>query len=159
MIGPWLWVACGGEREVAPSPPSSTGPAVEVQLVGVDALRSRLFAPSENGRLVNFWATWCEPCIAEFPLLRGYADRRPEVEVVMVSLDLAKLKDSHVVPFVAEHGLGRFTQLQLDAPDPAGVMPEVDPAWPNVVPVTLLVDPRGTITQRYDRALTAEDLP
>ena len=157
MIGPWLLAACGGDVKMD-RVPALEERAPHVELLSVPALRGRLFAPSSGGRLVNFWATWCEPCIAEFPLLRAYADRHPELEVVMVSLDLAKLKDARVVPFAAEHGLGRFTQLQLDAPDPAGVMSEVDPAWPNVVPVTLLVDAHGTITERFDRALTAEDL-
>jgi thiol-disulfide isomerase/thioredoxin len=159
MIGPWLLAACGGDvkmdhaRAVA-----EQERAPHVELLSVPALRGRLFAPSSGGRLVNFWATWCEPCIAEFPLLRAYADRHPEVEIVMVSLDLAKLRTSHVEPFVERHDLGRFTHVQLDEPDPAGVLSKVDPAWPNVVPVTLVVDGRGTITQRFDRALTPEDL-
>ena len=37
--------------------------------------------------LVNFWATWCEPCIAEMPVIKELAQRHPDVDVVLVNVD------------------------------------------------------------------------
>jgi thiol-disulfide isomerase/thioredoxin len=148
-----LSIGCGADQAASPLPAKGT-----VVLVTPDVLRERLFAPSAEGRIVNFWATWCGPCREEFPHLQAFAKANPDVEVLLVSLDLASLQDKVVVPFVAEHGLTTFDHVLLDSPDPVATLGEVVPEWANVVPVTLVVDSGGTITRRFDRAITAEDL-
>jgi thiol-disulfide isomerase/thioredoxin len=149
----FLAMGCGSGE--APEPHITQG---AIDLVGPDALRERMFAPSRHGRIVNFWATWCGPCREEFPHLKAFAVANPDIEVMLVSLDLASLKDKVVVPFVAEHGLATFHHALLDSPDPVAALGEVVPEWANVVPVTLVVDSGGSITRRFDRAITAEDL-
>src|SRR5690606_10772976 len=46
-----------------------------------------LGTPTERVRVVSFWASWCQPCIHEMPVLREFARRNPEVDVVLVNVD------------------------------------------------------------------------
>lgn len=147
--------------------PSPAPAPITVQPMTPLALRSRLFgdntpagAPPGSGkpRVLNFWATWCGPCVAEIPQLVAYAKSHPNVDVVLVNLDLPKLRESHVVPFVRDHAVTHVTHLQLDHTDPAKGIRDVLPDFPDVVPITLVVDGSGTITQRYWRSLTEADI-
>jgi thiol-disulfide isomerase/thioredoxin len=147
-------MGCDAKEPATPSRPE----AGVVSLVSPDDLKTRLFAPSAEGRVVNFWATWCAPCRAEFPHLQAFAKAHPGTEVLLVSLDLATLKDTVVARFVTANGLTSFTHVVLDTPDPVAALADVVPGWTDVVPVTLVVDPSGKISRRFDRAITAEDL-
>jgi thiol-disulfide isomerase/thioredoxin len=142
----------------APPPSAEVRPAVAVAPVGPIALRSRLFGSAKRPRVVNFWATWCGPCVAEIPALVAYARAHPEVEVVMVDLDLPQLRASKVEPFLQDHGVVGITHYQLDHADPSRAIFDLLPDFPNVVPITLVVDRSGIVTERIFRALTEEDL-
>lgn len=137
---------------------STAKAATPVEPLTAIALRKRLFEGSGKPMVINFWATWCGPCVAEIPKLVSYAKSHPGVDVVMVNLDLPKLRSSHVVPFLDKHAVTNITHLQLDSDDPAKGILQVLPNFPDVVPLTLVVDSNGIETGRFSWALTDNDL-
>jgi thiol-disulfide isomerase/thioredoxin len=138
--------------------PSLAAAAPEVEPLDVARLRARLFGAAERSRLVNFWATWCGPCVAELPRIVAWAKAHPETEVVLVDLDLASLRDAKVEPFLAKHGVVGATLLQLDDPDPAMAMRKLVPDWTDVVPLTLFVSAEGVVNGKVVGALSDADL-
>ena len=76
----------------------------QVPTVDYDALKPLLNQKGDRVYVVNFWATWCAPCIKELPYFEKL-NARPEVEVLLVSLDFPQLKEKRLLPFVAKHQL------------------------------------------------------
>jgi thiol-disulfide isomerase/thioredoxin len=136
-------------EELRPSP---------VSLIGADALGVRLKETANTVRLFNFWATWCGPCVAELPLLRDFAAETDGVSLVLVSLDLPSKRRSKVGPFVREQGLDHLVNLQLDTNDAIGALHSVIEDWPDQVPVTLVVARDGRTVERFEQAVTREQL-
>jgi len=88
-------------------------------------------------RLINFWATWCAPCIRELPSLSGLAEQFPEsvLRVVAISLDRAELGD--VSDFLSEldvPGVEWFVDQSRQSGEDSSVI---------VLPTTLFVDVQG----------------
>jgi peroxiredoxin len=95
--------------------------------------------------LVNFWATWCEPCMAEFPeiekMIRMY--RKRQLEIVTVSINNPDEK-SFVQKFLDEqHAIGR--NLLLDSNDPADAVKAFNADWAGGVPFTALIGTDGNL--------------
>jgi thiol-disulfide isomerase/thioredoxin len=118
---------------------------VALQMAGEDVLKKLRGNPTGKLLLVNFWATWCGPCVTEFPELettyRMYRNRG--FDFVSVSSNDPDDKPQ-VIEFLKKyHASG--SNLQFGTPDTFGLQAAFDPAMPAAVPFTVLIAPNGDI--------------
>lgn len=103
-----------------------------------DEFEPLLHLKDDKIRIINFWATWCKPCVAELPYFEKinseYKDKN--VEVMLVSLDDIKKLDNKVIPFVKERNLQSKVAL-LDDADYNSWIDKVSPEWSGSIPATL----------------------
>ena len=99
--------------------------------------------------LVNFWATWCEPCREEMPDLVAAARRFPskDLAVVLVSLDSQKTGPTQVPKFLREQKVP-FVSWLAKTRDPQDFIDTVDRTWDGSLPYTLVYGRDGKIAAR-----------
>ena len=105
----------------------------------VDAPRLWSALEAYRGRpvVVSLWATWCKPCVEEFPVLVKLARERKDVAVVSVSID-EKEDRGALEAFVRERQPPFPVYAKAPGADEAFI-DGVDPRWSGVVPATLSV--------------------
>lgn len=88
--------------------------------------------------VVNFWATWCKPCVAELPYfeLAGEKYKSQKVKVLLVSLDFIRDKQK-LERFVVERTLKNEVVL-LNAGNPNDWIDKIEPDWGEAIPATML---------------------
>ena len=102
-------------------------------------LEPRLQTQSDTTYIVNFWATWCKPCVAELPHFMDVADtyKDEKVKLLYVSLDFKKQIDSKLRPFLAEGKL-KGEVVAITDHDFNGWIDKVSPSWQGSIPATLI---------------------
>ena len=105
---------------------------------------------AKKGRIVvvNFWATWCGPCVAEYPYLVKLQTQygAKGVTVIAVSADMAKDIHSKVQPFLVRQK-AMFPQYLERADDPQDFINAFDPKWQGDLPRTLIYDRQGRLAK------------
>ena len=118
---------------------------VTVELADAQALSKLRQNGSGKLRLVNFWATWCGPCITEFPDLvkinRSFRHRA--FELIMVSANFPDEKKD-VLAFLQKNQASNQNLLFADT-DKYKSMAAFDPEWNGALPYTLLLGPKGEV--------------
>jgi peroxiredoxin len=146
-----IWWAQRDASPAAPSPVEAIGePAPDVTLTLLDGEKLRLANLRGNVVVLNFWATWCEPCRAEMPELQAYWDeaRQSGEQTEIVGVGVRTDKDDAARAFVAQGGytypIGRDTDT-----DQPGIGP-IETAFgiPSAYPATVVIRPDG-IVDRY----------
>jgi thiol-disulfide isomerase/thioredoxin len=126
--------------------------AAEIQVIDLDGLKKLLQPDAKNARplLVNFWATWCDPCREEFPdLVKIDADYRGKnLNFVTVSLDDVSEVGTEVPKFLKEMKATMPTVL-LNVNDPEPAIKSVDAGWDGQLPATFLYDKDGKVVFRH----------
>ena len=111
----------------------------EVQEIGVEELTRVLSNESDSTYVVNFWATWCSPCVKEIgyfeELHRNY--RESGLKVYLVSLDFPNQVDRRVVPFLKDKDITAEVLLMTNL-DYNSWIDRVDPSWSGSIPATLI---------------------
>jgi peroxiredoxin len=141
-----------------------------IDAAGVAALRQN---GTDKFRLFNVWATWCAPCVDEFPELVKTARKfgMRNFEMITISLDapqhLGKAKDFlernyASIPTRALRSVqaeGRTTNSYLyEGADQSALVTALDPEWPGPIPHTVLVAPNGEIIWRHNGVVDGEEL-
>lgn len=105
-----------------------------------DDLSTLLNRHEETTLVVNFWATYCAPCVQEIPFLdslqQKYAGRR--LKVVLVNLDFRHQLKQRLEPFLEKHHLSSKVVVLADQ-DADSWIPKVSPDWDGGLPFTLLL--------------------
>jgi thiol-disulfide isomerase/thioredoxin len=118
---------------------------VFVEMIDVDGIGRLLKNDSGYLRLINVWATWCGPCVSEFPELieinRMY--RLRDFEMVTISADAPEKKDK-VLEFLKKN-YASVKNYHFNSDDNYALIEAVDKDWPGALPYTLLVKPGGEI--------------
>jgi thiol-disulfide isomerase/thioredoxin len=110
------------------------------------------FKDSAKGKVLvlNFWATWCGPCVAEFPELVAldakYRDKG--VKLVGITADEPEDVQPKVIPFIKKHQV-KFDIIRQDTDDPEEMMSQITKDWNGVIPVTFVYDKKGNLAYSH----------
>jgi thiol-disulfide isomerase/thioredoxin len=122
---------------------------VEVIEADINSIKEVLANKSNKYRLVNLWATWCGPCVIEFPefvtMQRMYGAR--DFEFVSISTDGLKKKEK-VLEFLKDKNAAVKNYL-YSSDDKYPLIEAVDKNWPGALPYTLLIAPGGEIVYTH----------
>lgn len=118
---------------------------VSVSLIDEAGIKDLVKNNSDKLRLINIWATWCGPCVKEFPsfieMNRMYRGR--DFEFISISADKPEIKDKVLKFLQKQQASGTNYIFSLD--DKYKLIEAIDPAWQGALPYTLLVEPGGKI--------------
>ncbi len=120
-----------------------------LETIGVEGVKKLAANDTKKLRLVNVWATYCGPCVAELgefvTMHRMY--RRRNFELVTISLDTAAAHDAALGVLNDKHVSA--ANYRYDGDDKDALAEALDKQWPGPLPYTLLIAPGGKIIYRH----------
>jgi len=129
-----------------------------IKILDFDELQAYLESKdSKNTYVVNFWATWCVPCVKELPyfeqLNANYSNKN--VEVILVSLDFPKQIEKKLIPFLEKKKL-KSEVIVLNDVDSNRWIPKVNEDWSGAIPATVIYNKVKSIF--YERSFNYMEL-
>lgn len=109
---------------------------------------------SDTIYVINFWATWCKPCVEELPYFEQLreASRGKAIKVMLVSLDFKKRLDSSLIPFLRKNNIQSKVVVLADK-DANTWIDKVHPNWSGAIPATLFV--KGEAYRFYEQSFSS----
>ncbi|MEY8847496.1 TlpA family protein disulfide reductase [Psychroserpens sp. XS_ASV72] len=139
------------KKEVATlSDPEISSETLEVY--DFDGLQKFLNTTDDKVHVVNFWATWCKPCVKELPYFEQINEKyKGDVEVLLVSLDFPSKYETKLKPYIKEKKL-QSKVVALDDVNSNVWIPKVDEEWTGAIPATIIFtkDKRKFYEQSFD---------
>ncbi|BAO76501.1 TlpA family protein disulfide reductase [Winogradskyella sp. PG-2] len=130
---------------------------INFEVYDYDGLEPLINKKGDKVFVVNFWATWCAPCVKELPYFENinktYKDKN--VEVLLVSLDFPRYYDTKLKPFIKKHDL-KSEVVAFDDTDQNRWIPAINEDWSGALPATIIYC--GNKRQFYERSFTQEEL-
>src|SRR5262249_38151977 len=126
----------GCHRNAAPQ-----GGSAQPQVVDAPGLRAQLEAKRGRPVFVNFWASWCEPCVAEFPELVRAAGEWRARGISFVSISADEASDLTPVQRTLERFGASFDSVLVATGDIDALIRQVDGEWTGALPASVLYEP------------------
>ena len=102
------------------------------------ALEKSILSDKNTTYIVNFWATWCAPCVKELPYFEKLNSENKTVKVVLVSLDFKDQFEKRLIPFLKKKAIKSEVVLLTDK-EYNNWLPQVDKEWSGSIPATLII--------------------
>jgi len=120
---------------------SIQGFSQQAEIIKLADLQHLMEEESPPVHIINFWATWCAPCVKELPFFEKItAEKQPGVQVTLVSLDLdLDPNPEKVYRFIARKNIQSKVVL-LDETDPNAWIIKIDSQWSGALPATILIN-------------------
>jgi len=112
-----------------------------IEVVDFDSFYSKIDLSSDDTYVINFWATWCSPCVKELPYFesvnREFSEKN--VKVLLVSLDFPSQIESKLKPYLKKNKI-KSNVILLDDSKMNKWVPRVSEKWDGGIPATLIVN-------------------
>ena len=133
-----------------------TSNAEQLEVYDFDGIKQYLKQSGDKVYVVNFWATWCAPCVKELPFFEQIQqDFKENVEVILISLDFPSQYKSKLIPFLEEKQLTSKV-IVLDDADMNSWILKINSEWDGAIPVTLIYNKEQR--QFYPQSFTYDAL-
>ncbi|WP_294818269.1 redoxin family protein [uncultured Flavobacterium sp.] len=146
------------ETDLAPKPLRVySADGVSVNAYDFNGLEHFLKKQDDTTYVVNFWATWCVPCVEELPHFEKLNEKykKDKVKVILVSLDMTRQVEGKLLPFIKERQL-KSEVLFLQDPDQNAWLPKVDTTWTGAIPATVIYNKDKR--KFFEKSFTYEEL-
>ena len=131
----------------------------QVEIVTLARLEKEMSSSKDTVYVINFWATWCKPCIEELPYFEEahtfYATSN--VRILLVSLDMPSELERTLVPFIQKKKLQSEIVL-LNEPDPNIWIDKIESTWTGSLPATLIFNGSSKKRMFYEKQISKEEL-
>jgi thiol-disulfide isomerase/thioredoxin len=109
-------------------------------LMTVDQLFDRVKKGKDTTFVINFWATWCAPCLKELPCFESLQQqyKTEKLKVLLISVDFKPQLVKSVIPFVKKKKLKNEVRL-LNEQDQQAYIERIDKKWSGAIPATLFI--------------------
>ncbi|WP_417870988.1 TlpA family protein disulfide reductase [Winogradskyella sp.] len=129
----------------------------DLKIYDYDGLEPLINKNDDKVHVVNFWATWCAPCVKELPYFEEINEEYKDnnVEVLLVSLDFPRNYDSKLKPFIAKRNL-QSEVVAFDDVDQNRWIPAIDKDWTGAIPATIIYNKDKR--KFYEQSFTKDEL-
>ena len=133
--------------------------AQDIPFIKIAQLEQWMNADNDTTYVLNFWATWCGPCVAELPsfeqLNEKYAAQK--VKVVLISTDFKRNVETTLKPFVKRKNL-QSQVVFMDESNPNDWVNLVSPEWSGAIPATLILSKHKGKRLFFEKQMTFKEL-
>ncbi len=131
--------------------------AQEVRKINFSSLDAILHSENDTTYVINFWATWCKPCVEELPAFEklNAESKGKKIKFILISMDMQKEIDAKLKPFIAKNDM-HSTIWWLNAVDANDWIDKVSTEWSGAVPATVIY--KNKKKRFFEKSFSYEEL-